>query len=129
MPLGRRTVTERKMNPPIPGHELLFEGHTNYVWSSGTHLGGCRCGALPPEFPNLSVNAMKRWHREHKAALREQLDITSVAFFGSEDARRVAVRSGYILVTGGGGTVIATKGEQTLCLGLNQYGLWSWVEP
>jgi len=68
-----------KSNPPIPGHELLYEGHTQPVWNTESpwggdsvkeHKGGCRCGAQPPEFPNVSINQMKQWHREHKEELR-----------------------------------------------------------
>lgn len=64
-----------KPNPPIPGHELLYEGHSYRTYGSdemynGDHDGGCRCGAKPDGWPNLSIGAVKRWHREHKAALR-----------------------------------------------------------
>ena len=65
-----------KPNPPIPGHELLYEGHTSYEWSTGgvsAHRGGCRCGAKPPEFPNVSTVKMKQWHREHKEELRGRI--------------------------------------------------------
>lgn len=66
-----------KPNPPIKGHELLGEGH---IWRGidpvtdewGPQWGGCRCGAKPPDWPNVSVGAMKRWHRQHKAELRAQ---------------------------------------------------------
>jgi hypothetical protein len=72
----------RNMNPPIPGHGLLHEGHahrnindeTDDYFPAGhpdSHSGGCYCGAKPPDWPNTSINATKRWHREHKAALRE----------------------------------------------------------
>lgn len=63
------------MNPPIPGHALIGEGLT---WPQYDHegevvgiAGGCRCGEKPEGFPNLSIYAMKRWHRQHKAELRQ----------------------------------------------------------
>ena len=67
-----------KPNPPIPGHRLLHEG---YVWPwinpvtemYDGHRGGCECGARPSQFPNVSVGAMKRWHRAHKADLRGEV--------------------------------------------------------
>ncbi len=62
------------MNPPIPGHHLLDEGMVlpNYSDRNGIigHTGGCRCGAKPPGFPNVSKNQMKAWHRLHKEAIR-----------------------------------------------------------
>lgn len=57
-------------NPPIRGHELKAEGHVWRTWVDDLMGGGCRCGAKPPEFPNVSIGAMKRWHREHKAEVR-----------------------------------------------------------
>lgn len=70
-------------NPPIPGHHLLGEGSIfpvrqtfRFPYSSGDQPvadefnGGCQCGAKPPGFPNLSRNAVKAWHREHKAEIR-----------------------------------------------------------
>lgn len=64
-------------NPPIRGHELLWEGHARQAvdWDTemyipGKFLGGCRCGAQPPGWPDVSIGATKRWHREHKAQLR-----------------------------------------------------------
>ena len=64
-------------NPPIPGHHLLNEGHSFPIWGDGWekatlkgHDGGCECGEKPPDFPNLSANKMKVWHRQHKAELR-----------------------------------------------------------
>lgn len=57
-----------KPNPPIPGHELLHEGHS--LFRNGDYRGGCRCGALPPGWPNLSTKAVKAWHRAHKAQVR-----------------------------------------------------------
>jgi hypothetical protein len=68
-------------NPPIKGHELLFDGDrlltinplTDDYYPEGDALrwrGGCRCGAKPPQWPNLSIYAMRRWHRHHKAVLR-----------------------------------------------------------
>lgn len=63
-----------KPNPPIRGHELMFEGHAQRRWSHSRNewawFGGCRCGEKPPGFPNLSTKAVKAWHREHKAELR-----------------------------------------------------------
>lgn len=64
-----------RSNPPIPGHELLMEGmtfpgpHSPTAWA-GTFNGGCRCGAKPDGFPHVSANAMKKWHRQHKAEVR-----------------------------------------------------------
>lgn len=58
----------RAMNPPIRGHELIAEGRN---WTeSGVVIGGCRCGAQPDGCGHLAINAVKRWHREHKAELR-----------------------------------------------------------
>jgi hypothetical protein len=68
-------------NPPIPGHHLLNEGHIHRIFQDDRfpqvgsvekpqHSGGCQCGARPPEFPNVSVNKMKEWHRQHKEELR-----------------------------------------------------------
>lgn len=62
-------MSDRKMNPPIKGHELIAEGR-NYIWFDGKVIGGCRCGAKPPECGSLPINEVKRWHREHKAELR-----------------------------------------------------------
>lgn len=69
-------------NPPISGHHLLNEGSVHKNWQTARAfslgdvdyewVGGCACGAKPPEFPNLSKRAMQRWHRQHKAALRGQ---------------------------------------------------------
>ena len=71
-----------KSNPPIKGHELLHEGQ---LWSDGEGgaRGGCKCGAMPPGARSYrvafysshflqtpSVAAIKRWHREHKEAVR-----------------------------------------------------------
>jgi hypothetical protein len=58
-----------RANPPIPGHELLQEGH-NPTTHRYVVRGGCRCGATPPGYPNVSASATKRWHRQHKAELR-----------------------------------------------------------
>jgi hypothetical protein len=55
----------KKQNPPIPGHEMLHEGHMPY----GLNYG-CRCGAKPENAAVLSINQMKAWHRGHKAELR-----------------------------------------------------------
>lgn len=67
-------MAERKVNPPIPGHHLLDEGMIlpNYSVRDGIigHTGGCRCGAKPPGFPNVSKNQMQKWHRLHKEAIR-----------------------------------------------------------
>ena len=74
-----------KPNPPIKGHELLQEGHVFPLHGNGTgldgwkivgHSGGCRCGAKPPEFPNVSTVQMKKWHREHKEELRGHVVIS-----------------------------------------------------
>ena len=70
-----------KPNPPIPGHELLYEGGTQPIWGDANapwgavqgHKGGCACGAQPPDFPNVSNNKMKQWHREHKAQIRGEM--------------------------------------------------------
>lgn len=69
-------------NPPIPGHHLLHEGAVykrfksdDWGWSRDEPfevVGGCACGAKPPEFPNISMRKMKAWHRQHKAELRGQ---------------------------------------------------------
>jgi hypothetical protein len=66
----------RNMNPPIPGHELLFEGHRHlevkHEEYTGRYLGGCRCGAQPEGWPVVSIYETKKWHRAHKAELRAQ---------------------------------------------------------
>jgi hypothetical protein len=64
-----------KPNPPIPGHELLHEGRVRILGlreSDGRlrYVGGCRCGATPPDWPSVSAGAVRRWHRQHKADLR-----------------------------------------------------------
>lgn len=74
-------VPARIPNPPIAGHELLNEGHTHIahwsetrpesLWSPPKTIGGCACGAQPEDLATISINGMKRWHREHKAAIRE----------------------------------------------------------
>jgi predicted NBD/HSP70 family sugar kinase len=56
-------------NPPIPGHELISEGHIT-VRANGTVYGGCRCGERPAGWETMSIAAVKRWHREHKDQLR-----------------------------------------------------------
>lgn len=55
----------------LPGHGLVAEGR---VWIPGQPVRGgagravCGCGVESPELPNTS--ARKRWHREHKDAIR-----------------------------------------------------------
>lgn len=65
----------KKMNPPIPGHELKFEGairqHLNHAY-----VPGCRCGASPPPERRGSKAEVQRWHREHKADLRSSKELT-----------------------------------------------------
>lgn len=63
-----------KPNPPIKGHKLLHEGHSVRLVDPVTDMYagwsfGCECGAKPD--PTLSINERKRWHRRHKAELRE----------------------------------------------------------
>jgi len=65
-------------NPPIKGHKLLHEGR--YVrrinpvtdeydgWE-----GGCECGAEPEGHDTDPINAVKRWHRQHKAQIRGEV--------------------------------------------------------
>ena len=60
-------------NPPIRGHALLFEGGQWRTWTSSQARGGCECGAKPDGFPNVGVNEMKRWHRQHKVELRDEV--------------------------------------------------------
>ena len=73
----QRTVNP---NPPIKGHTLLAEGHSYQLINPITDdyfdevQGGCWCGAKPDGWPNVSINAVKRWHRQHKAALRDEAD-------------------------------------------------------
>lgn len=68
-----------KPNPPIKGHRLHGEGHIWLTWTDRyggelfdepRQVGGCECGAKPVGYPNVSVVAMKRWHRQHKAVLQ-----------------------------------------------------------
>jgi len=70
-----------KPNAPIPGHHLLHEGAIYKSrdpdvgpWSTDEerYVGGCACGAKPTDFPDISIRAMKRWHRQHRAELRGQ---------------------------------------------------------
>jgi hypothetical protein len=61
-----------KPNPPIRGHKLLHEGHRVRTIDPLTEMYagwsyGCECGAEPDY---TSINATKRWHRAHKAAMR-----------------------------------------------------------
>ena len=72
--MTRRRV---KPNPPIPGHELLDEGQAYRTYGPDENYNGwrvgCRCGQRPPDWtPDMSLSAVKRWHREHKAQLRGQ---------------------------------------------------------
>ena len=66
----------RKFNLPIKGHTLIYEGHmhgdTQGPWDSPrvTAVGGCSCGYQPLDWQTMSVNKVKRWHREHKEAIR-----------------------------------------------------------
>lgn len=67
--------TGKHSNPPIRGHKLLAEGRSFREYDHFGELiddyaGGCECGAIPLDWPNVSINETKRWHREHKAALR-----------------------------------------------------------
>jgi hypothetical protein len=69
-------MTERKQNPPIPGHALLNEGHIFPRYRNGEivdHTGGCQCGAQPEDrWPELSARQMKAWHRGHKEEIRAE---------------------------------------------------------
>lgn len=66
-------------NPPIKGHALRFDGKGQVEYEhtaagmafTGNVVGGCECGAQPPGWPNVSARETQRWHREHKAHLRE----------------------------------------------------------
>lgn len=61
------------MNPPIEGHELINEGAVYYRanrYGEFRYFGGCRCGEQPGGIGSMSKNAMKHWHRQHKADLR-----------------------------------------------------------
>lgn len=68
-----------KSNPPIKGHKLLHEGHSVRLIDPYTddYAGwsyGCECGARPPLVDGRwdpGLNATKRWHREHKARIRD----------------------------------------------------------
>jgi hypothetical protein len=59
-------------NTRLAGHELRHEGRiyggygVGYVNGPGKTM--CTCGARSPELP--STTARKRWHTEHKQALR-----------------------------------------------------------
>lgn len=59
-----------RSNPPIKGHGLLYEGDTRFSMLLDEPVGGCSCGAKPDGFPDVGVNATKRWHRLHKDELR-----------------------------------------------------------
>lgn len=61
-----------KPNPPIKGHHLIAEGHVQKRYladDSAEQYGGCQCGARPDGWPNVSIGATKRWHRDHKNAV------------------------------------------------------------
>lgn len=96
-------------NPPIPGHILLYEGHTRYGYSSETseriHTGGCECGAKPPGFPSLSVGAMKRFHRAHKAELRGETAPTIPAELVTRILELLGQTEHRIKFTNGGWTI------------------------
>lgn len=71
-------MTRMVPNPPIKGHKLLFAGKAIAQWSGSAntpeYLGGCECGARPPDWPFMSERAVKRWHREHKAELLRTME-------------------------------------------------------
>lgn len=52
----------------LKGHALLFEGRAKYCDKG---VARCQCGEHSPAL--FSDGARKRWHREHKAAIRELL--------------------------------------------------------
>ncbi len=60
----------------LKGHALFGEGSRAFTaegrlvgsWSYNAERGGCQCGAVAPA--GLSVSATRKWHREHKDALR-----------------------------------------------------------
>jgi hypothetical protein len=60
----------------LVGHELRWEGRLdNYVYARNRNGEGstrCTCGALSPVLP--STAARKRWHREHKDAVRARME-------------------------------------------------------
>lgn len=65
-----------KTNTRLAGHELRHEGR---VWNgvtreygNGSGVTACTCGVESPYLP--STNARKRWHREHKDAVRAAMD-------------------------------------------------------
>lgn len=57
------TTETRKGKTLLPGHTLQFEGHARYG-----REGRCSCGAKSEALPTAA--ARKRWHAEHKDALR-----------------------------------------------------------
>jgi hypothetical protein len=53
----------------LPGHELPFEGAAQYPGvANGEGFTTCSCGEKSPVLQNRA--ARKRWHREHKEAVR-----------------------------------------------------------
>jgi len=65
---------------PIKGHKLLHYGAEwrRLVAKIGPltiyeTIGGCECGAMPPNRPVGSKAAMRRWHRQHKDEIRAQM--------------------------------------------------------
>lgn len=69
------------MSNRMPGHWLESEGaphdkkgrRLGSLWgysTSGDGYGKCSCGKLSPLLP--SGMARKKWHREHKEALRKE---------------------------------------------------------
>lgn len=57
----------------VPGHTLIFEGDAlgRSRGLSGPGEGGCSCGARSPRLETRA--ARKRWHKEHKDAIRAAL--------------------------------------------------------
>jgi hypothetical protein len=58
----------------VKGHGLRWEGRALSIDArlhNGVGHGRCECGGRSPELPNTA--ARKRWHREHKQAVLDQL--------------------------------------------------------
>jgi hypothetical protein len=65
-------MTDPKVSPRLAGHGLRWEGRWYDIASGRTFNGPgyarCSCGTRSPDLP--STTARKRWHREHKDAVR-----------------------------------------------------------
>ena len=61
------------MKGQLAGHGLQHEGRVPHTWDygSGEGVAECACGAQSESLPTTA--ARKRWHEQHKDAIRAQL--------------------------------------------------------